>query len=72
MNKTKQKVNYNDIKDNNNIFSSPSSIHNAIIRSKEKKFNNQTINIKKINTTNNGLSTEGILLIVFKNNSIRS
>ena len=47
MNKTKQKVNYNNIKDNNNIFSSPYSIHNAIIRSKEKKFNNQTINIKK-------------------------
>ncbi len=59
MNKTKQKVNYNGIKDGNNGFSSPSSIHNAIIRSKEKKFNNQITNIKKINTTNNGLSTEG-------------
>ena len=59
MNKTKQKVNYNGIKDSNNRFSSSSSIHNAILRSREKKCNNQITNIKKLNTTNNGLSTEG-------------
>jgi len=60
MNKIKQKVNYNGIKDNNNgVFSSSSSIHNVIIKSRENKYNNQITNIKKINTTNNGLSTEG-------------
>ena len=59
--KTKQKVNYNEIKGNNNIFYL-NSIHNTILRKKKKKINhkNKITNIKKIkNNENNIFSTEG-------------